>query len=156
MLVYDDLRPFAADLTEAQSRIVIEDVDAELTRIAPTLLASADPTVIRIMRAAALRYFDYLKTGARQITSRERTRGPFIDRTQVAPTGTNAGVDIFTASEIQKLNDLAEITATATATPLTAAPVGLFPESPICGLPGYDFTAGYTYQPSDGVGWLGR
>lgn len=152
MLVYDDLKPFAAGLTEDQSRIVIEGVEAELVRIAPTLLDSADPTVARIMLAAALRYFDYLKTGARQITSRTRTRGPFIEGIQVAPSGTNAGVDIFTASEIQKLNDLADIT---TETPLVAAPVGLFPESPICGLPGYDF-AGYTYQPTDGVGWLGR
>jgi hypothetical protein len=153
MLDFNDLKPFVKGLTEDQSRIVIEDVEGELLRVAPTLLNSADPTVLRILRAAGIRYADYLSVGARRATSRETSRGPFVDRVQMAPSGTNAGVDIFTVSEIQKLNDLAEIT---TETPLVAAPVGLFPESPIYGLPGYDFATGFTYPPTGGIEWLGQ
>jgi hypothetical protein len=153
MLDYNDLQPFVKGLTEDQSRIVIEDVEGELARIAPSLLDSANPTVLRILRAAGLRYFDYLQTGARRVTRHEVTRGPFMDLTQTLPNASIASADIFTPSEIQKLNDLADIT---TATPLTAAPVGLFPESPIHGLPGYDFSSDYTYQPTDGIGWLGQ
>jgi hypothetical protein len=153
MLDFNDLKPFVKGLTEDQSRIVIEDVEGELARIAPTLLNSADPTVLRILRAAGIRYAGYLATGARVATSHEVTRGPFVERTQIAPAGSNSAADIFTVSEIQKLNDLAEIT---TETPLVAAPVGLFPESPIYGLPGYDFATGFTYLPTDGIEWLGQ
>ena len=150
MLAFEDLKPFAKGLTEDQARIVIEDVEAELLRIAPTLLNSADPTVLRILRAAGIRYAGYLATGARVTTLHETTRGPFTDRTQVTP---NSAADIFTVSEIQKLNDLAEITNEV---PLAAAPVGLFPESPIHGLPGCDGTAEFVYPPTGGIGWLGQ
>jgi len=122
MLVYDDLRPFAADLTAAQSVIVIEDVEAELARIAPDLTGTADPTVFRILRAASLRYAEYLKSGGRRLVVRDRSRGPFINRDQMAPSTGDA--DIFTVSEIDKLNAAANVVPT---TPLVASPVGEFP-----------------------------
>ncbi|HEY5482826.1 MAG TPA: hypothetical protein VIK31_03305 [Propionibacteriaceae bacterium] len=122
MLVFDDLKPFAADLTEAQSAIVIEDVEAELARIAPTLVNTDDPTVMRVLRAAALRYAEYLKSGGRRLVVRDRSRGPFINRDQMAPAAGDA--DIFTVSEIDKLNAAANVVPT---TPLVASPVGEFP-----------------------------
>jgi len=122
MLVYDDLKPFAADLTEAQSVIVIEAVEAELARVAPDLVDSVDPTVMRILRAAALRYDEYLKSGGRRLVVRDRSRGPFINRDQMAPSTGDS--DIFTVSEIDKLNAAANVIPT---TPLVASPVGEFP-----------------------------
>jgi len=117
-----DLKPFAADLTEAQALIVIGVVEAELARIAPDLTSTADPTVLRILRAAALRYAEYLKNGGRHLVVRDRSRGPFINRDQMAPSTGDS--DIFTVSEIDKLNAAANVIPT---TPLVASPVGEFP-----------------------------
>jgi hypothetical protein len=151
MLDFNDLSPFAADLTEAQARLVIEDVEGELARIAPTLLDSADPAVIRILRVAALRHFDYLRSGGRRTTRHEQIRGPFTELNMASPTDAAAQVDLFTPVEVQKLNELAAI---PDAVSLIAAPVGQFP------LPGGNgYRSGsfdYTYPATGGVNWLGQ
>lgn len=156
MLDFSDLSPFAADMTQEQARLVIEDVEAELARIAPTLVDFADPTVVRICRTAALRYFDYLKSGGRRTTLRMRVRGPFEERDQVSPTdqGASSNTDIFTAVEIQSLHEVAD---TATPTPTVASPVGAFPLPESYRYPlGAPVGTDYTYPPTGGIGWLGR
>lgn len=127
MLDSSDITPFIR-LTENQVRIVIDDVEAELGKIAPSLTTSDDPTVLRVLRTAAIRYGEYLKTGARKSTRRDRTRGPFTTSDQLEPTSQPSGADIFTASEAQRLRDLASIIITPSA---IALPVGYFP--PYCG-----------------------
>jgi hypothetical protein len=122
MIEFDDIKPFAEGLTVDQARIVIDDVEAELERVAPTLVDTDSPQVVRILRAAALRYNEYLKAGGRRLTSRQRTRGPFDSRDEMAPTV--SGAAIFTVSEIDLLNAAADVT---TDTPRISAPVYSFP-----------------------------
>lgn len=128
MLDISDLTPFV-DLTEAQARIVIDDIEADLDKIAPSLVASDDPSVIRITRVAALRYANLLKDGGRRVKVRQATRGPFDTRTEMADTGPS-GVNLFTPGEIEQLQVIAN--ATVVAGPVLALPVGSFPPAPEC------------------------
>lgn len=153
MLNFNDITPFVAGLTEAQAVIVIEDVEAELLRIAPTLLNSADPSVMRIMRAAGIRYAEYLKSGAKRLMIHETIRGPFTDVRRLAPTEKAVALDVFTAVEIQTLNAIAD---TTDPTPVVASPIGMFPLPEIYGPSLYSPNTDFVYPPSGGYGWLGQ
>jgi hypothetical protein len=153
MLVYNDLKPFVAGLTAAQSVIVIEDVEAELLRIAPTLTASSDPSVMRIVRAAGIRYAEYLKSGAKRLMIHETVRGPFTDVRRVAPTEKAVALDVFTAVEIQTLNAIAD---TTDPTPVVASPIGMFPLPDIYGPSQGNPNTDFIYAQSGGYGWLGQ
>lgn len=131
MLDVNDLTPFAADLTDAQARIVIADIEAELSSIAPSLVTSDDPSVLRICRAAGLRYAKYLANGGQHVKSQQRTRGPFDTRTDLSDANQPVGANLFTPGELENLRSIVDSTAVQLTISL---PVGSFPDPP-CGFP---------------------
>lgn len=129
MLDINDLTPFV-DLTEAQARIVIADIEADLNKIAPSLVSSDDPTVVRISRVAALRYANLLKDGGHRVKVRQATRGPFDTRTEVSDAGSPSGVNLFTPGEVEQLGLIAD--SASVNDPTLALPIGSFPPAPEC------------------------
>ena len=129
MLDINDLTPFV-DLTAAQAEIVIADIEADLGKIAPSLVASDDSTVVRITRVAALRYANLLKNGGQRVKVHQATRGPFDTRTELADGGQPSGGNLFTPGEVDELSLIVDASA-VTATTI-ALPTGAFPPAPEC------------------------
>lgn len=113
VLEYSDLAVFLPDLTQSHGEVIVADVLAQATLVAPCIVTTefaADAVKLAaakaILRVAAIRWYERLQAGGGAVTMIQQTAGSFGQTQQVDTKQPNAR--LFWPSEIVSLQEICD------------------------------------------------